>query len=62
MAYLDDSNKEFDLVNNFLSRLKDDEAFHEYFKEISIVSLNTEKFMEKKTATNFTISCRANKE
>ena len=57
IAYLEDSNKEMELVNNFLSNLKESPGFSQYFQEITIVSLDSSKG-EKGILTNFTISCR----
>ena len=56
-AYLENSNAGIELVNNFLSILKASSIFAQYFKEISIVSLDSRQD-EKGIWTNFLISCR----
>lgn len=58
MAYLTDSDKEFALVNKYLSSLKENTAFARYFKDINITSLDHRPF-KKATVTSFIISCRA---
>ncbi len=57
MAYLGDPSKEFDLVNSFLLKLRENPVFANYFKEINIVSVDTAQ-VEKTRATSFKISCR----
>ena len=56
-AYLGDSDKETELVNTFLSRLKGNPAFTKYFKEMAIVSTGR-KQIKKASITNFIISCQ----
>jgi len=56
-AYLGDSGKELELVNTFLSRLKENPTFTKYFKEMSIISTGR-KQIEKPSITNFIISCQ----
>jgi hypothetical protein len=58
IAFLGNSNKEFDLVNNFLSDLKNNAIFNKYFKAINIVSLDSRQ-IDRQTMTYFVISCRA---
>jgi type IV pilus assembly protein PilM len=56
-AYLGNSDKELELVNTFLSRLKENSTLTKYFKEMSVVSTGN-KQIEKITITNFIISCQ----
>ena len=56
VVYLEDSNEGIELVNNFLSNLKASSIFTQYFKEMSIVSLDSRQ-NEKGILTNFSISC-----
>ena len=56
VVYLEDSNEGIELVNNFLSNLNASSIFSQYFKEISIVSLDSRQ-NEKGILTNFSISC-----
>jgi len=56
-AYLGNSEKELELVNTFLSRLKENSTLTKYFKEMSVVSTGN-KQIEKITITNFIISCQ----
>lgn len=56
-AYLGDSDKELQLVNNFLSRLKENPAVTKYFKEMPILSTE-HKQTERVSITNFTVSCQ----
>lgn len=56
-AYLADSDKELELVNTFISNLRNNPDFNQYFKQINIVSIEQSK-TEKITVTNFTITCR----
>jgi type IV pilus assembly protein PilM len=56
-AYLGNSDKELELVNTFLSHLKENPAFIKYFKEMSVVSTG-HKQIEKTSITNFVISCQ----
>jgi len=57
MAYAGDSNKEFELVNDFLGKLKGDEFFGKYFKDIAIVSLDRGTLKDA-AVTQFNIICR----
>jgi len=56
-AYLGNSNAELELVNTFLSHLKENPVFSKYFKEISVVSADYNQ-SQKINRTNFVISCR----
>lgn len=59
-AYLADSNKEFEVVNSFLNKLKGNSIFNKYFKSIRLVSLNSENTAiagKSETMTKFQISC-----
>ncbi len=57
-VYLENSEKEFETVNIFLEKLKNDTVFSKYFKEISISSIDRRKDQEKHSLTTFTIICR----
>jgi len=57
LIYSGNSEEEFAIANNFLSKLKDNSSFNKYFKEISIASL-AHRQSEKLTATNFQILCK----
>jgi len=57
MAYLEDSNKERNLVNQFLTQLKEAPILIKYFKEIDIVTLDRRQ-SGNSSVTNFSISCR----
>lgn len=59
-AYLGDSNREFELVNNLVSQMKQDPGVTKYFTEIGISSLDRRP-VEKITVTNFTITCKTYK-
>ncbi len=61
MAYLTDSSKEFELVNSFADKLKENAVFSKYFKDIKIVSLDRGKIKDSDVA-NFAISCQTIKE
>ncbi|MCX5701827.1 MAG: pilus assembly protein PilM [Candidatus Omnitrophica bacterium] len=54
-AFLDDSNKELELVNTFLARLKESQVFNKYFRNIEIVSVD---YGQVKNVTSFIITCR----
>ena len=54
-AFLDESNKELELVNTFLARLKESQVFNKYFRNIEIVSVD---YDQEKNVTSFIISCR----
>jgi hypothetical protein len=56
-VFLNDSNKEIDLVNNFVSNLKGELYFKKNFKDINIVSLDRGDF-DGKYKTIFVIVCR----
>ena len=57
MVYLEDSDKEFGTVNQFLSSLKEAPNFIKYFKEINIVSVQRRQ-LDKAAVTNFLILCK----
>lgn len=57
MTYLTDSDKEFALVNKYLSNLKENPVISKYFKEINIVSLDHQEF-KSATVTTFSITAR----
>lgn len=57
LAHLNDSNKEVELVNAFLSKLKVAPTFVKYFNDMNIASLDR-KQIGKDTLTYFVISCR----
>lgn len=61
LAYVADSSKEFELVNSFVEKLKENVVFNKYFKEIKIASLDRGKVKDTDVA-NFVISCQALKE
>jgi hypothetical protein len=56
MVFLSDSDKEIETANRFLSNLKQDPDFTNYFKDISITSLDRSR-LGKVTATGFIIHC-----
>ena len=56
-VYLEDNDKEFDLVRVFIMNLKKDLEFSKYFKEISISSID-QKLVVEKTVTVFLIVCK----
>lgn len=60
MVYLTDSDKEFALVNKYVSNLKENPAIAKYFKEIKIISLEHKPY-KKLTVTTFGVSCRFSK-
>jgi hypothetical protein len=60
MAYLADNAQELEAVNSFLYALKEDRIFSRYFKNITLLGADTRGFQQK-TATHFSISCRASK-
>ncbi|MFC1804227.1 pilus assembly protein PilM [Candidatus Omnitrophota bacterium] len=57
---LSDSNREFDSVNEFLSKLKQSPVFIKYFAEIKIISSEVSQ-IEQEAITRFVISCRSKK-
>lgn len=56
-VYLEDSSRELELVNKFLSYIKGDPVFIKYFEKIDIVSIERSQ-TQKMFTTNFVISCR----
>jgi hypothetical protein len=58
---LGDSEKELELVNNFLLRLKNDPKVTKYFKDINITSVERSQQRAEATITNFIITCRDTK-
>lgn len=56
-AFLADSSKEFNVVNEFVAKLKQDPKFAKYLPVIEIDSLRREQ-LSSQTATKFSISCR----
>jgi len=57
IVYLGDSDKELEMVNTFLLRLKESPVFAKYFRGIEITSIDRGQ-IEKTNITNFIISCR----
>lgn len=60
-VYLEDSDKELEAVNIFLSNLNKDPVFSKYFKEMSISSIDR-KTEFNKNSTVFVIICKKNAE
>lgn len=60
ISYLADNIKESESVNSFLRALKANPVFSRYFKEISLVSIDT-RMVDQKKVTSFVISCRVSK-
>ncbi|MCX7661737.1 MAG: PilN domain-containing protein, partial [Candidatus Omnitrophica bacterium] len=60
MVYLEDSNREIESVNEFVTSLKKDAYFSKYFSEIELVSLERNEYLGKAVMT-FIINCRAKK-
>lgn len=59
VAYLGDKGREAQLVNSFLSRLKEDEAFSQSFKEIALTLTEYKQLPEQEVGkTSFVISCK----
>ncbi len=58
MAYLADSDKEFQAINDFVAKLQENPQFTKYFKYISLVSIEQSE-VRKTTVSNFTIACRS---
>jgi hypothetical protein len=56
-AYLQDSNKELEAVNLFMTRLKENQKFSGVFKEISITSVNQGQ-VKNTPVTSFIIICK----
>jgi hypothetical protein len=59
-AYLGDSDKELEAVNGFLTRLKENPVFDQYFKDIGLLSVDYGK-TKGVNMTRFVISCRSYK-
>ncbi len=57
VAYLADSDKELEMINSFLSNLKESLQFTKYFKNITLISVEQNQKNEV-SVTNFVISCR----
>ena len=57
LAYLGDSDKEFEAAGAFLSNLRTDKVFSKYFAEITITSVDRKQFLESSAAV-FSIVCR----
>jgi len=57
-AYLENSDKELELVDAFLQNLKSDPVFSKYFKEMSIKSVE-QKTEQGKNVVMFTITCNS---
>jgi hypothetical protein len=57
LAYLGDSDKEFEAAGAFLSNLRLDKVFSKYFAEITITSVDRKQFLESSAAV-FSIVCR----
>jgi len=55
-VYLEDSEKEYKSVNDFLTNLKNNPEFSEYFNEIKIKSID-QKSIEGKNVTVFSVFC-----
>lgn len=60
IANLGDSDKEIELVNTFLTRMKEKPVLNQYFKDIALTSVDYGKYKEM-NVTNFVISCRTSK-
>lgn len=56
-AFLSDGSKEFDAVNEFVTKLKQDPKFSKHLPAIGIDSLRREQ-ISNQTATKFSIRCR----
>ena len=56
-AYAGEGNKEFEMVNQFVSNLRENSEFVKYFTLIDIKSLDRRE-TQKVTATNFFITCK----
>lgn len=56
-AYLDDSDKELELANSFLLKLKESPTLNKYFKDIKIASLEQTQSGKLKV-TSFVINCK----
>ncbi len=60
-AYLGDSDKEIEIVNSFLARLKENSVLNQYFKDIGLLSVDYGKVKEV-NMTHFSIYCRSYKD
>ncbi len=60
-AYLGDSDKEIEIVNSFLARLKENSVLSQYFKDIGLLSVDYGKVKEV-NMTHFSIYCRSYKD
>jgi type IV pilus assembly protein PilM len=58
-VFLADSDKEFDAVNSFISKLRGEAGFAKYFKNVSLDSFDRVKEQDI-TVAKFLISCKAN--
>ncbi|MFA5100976.1 MAG: pilus assembly protein PilM [Candidatus Omnitrophota bacterium] len=56
-AYLEDSNRELEAINNFLTLLKESPSFAGVFKEIKMTSATQEK-IDNTPVTSFVIMCK----
>jgi hypothetical protein len=56
-AYDQESDKQLQLVNNFLSNLKENNVFKKNFKSINIVSVDR-AVVDKENVTSFSITCK----
>ena len=57
LVYLVDSSKEFEVVNFFLSNLRNDKVFAQYFAEINIVAVDRKLFLDSSVVI-FSIECK----
>jgi len=57
LAYLQDSNKELEAINNFLTKLKENQEFSRTFKEIKMASATQEK-VSNTAVTSFIVTCK----
>ncbi|HOU36680.1 MAG TPA: pilus assembly protein PilM [Candidatus Omnitrophota bacterium] len=56
-AYLEDSNRELEAINNFLTRLKENQKFSVVFRDIKMTSATQEK-LDNTPVTSFVIMCK----
>ncbi|MDD4900270.1 MAG: PilN domain-containing protein, partial [Candidatus Omnitrophica bacterium] len=56
IVYLGDSEKELNLVNTFVAKLRENPNFSKLFKDIRIISVE-QRETGKATVSNFNISC-----
>lgn len=59
-VYLGDGSKEFEAVNEIIAKLKDNQNFNRYFKDISINSVSREQ-SGSMASTVFSITCKERK-